>query len=165
MTAIWKHEIPFFLSYYSSPLKTKWNMLKIISVFCFFLAIPLDGEWSPWTPWTQCSKTCGISGGEILKRTRLCNQPPAMNGGKPCVGNDTETAKSCLTPCPGGYSKKNTLGCLSNDNSDCREIKLDSICFKLHCEHCYNKLQEGWDTPTKKRPFLLQIAPGYRSVR
>ena len=81
-------------------------MLKIISVFYFFLAIPLDGEWSPWTPWTQCSKTCGISGGEILKRTRLCNQPPAMNGGKPCVGNDTETAKSCLTPCPGGYSKK-----------------------------------------------------------
>ncbi|CAH3028156.1 unnamed protein product [Porites evermanni] len=67
---------------------------------------PLDGEWGPWTPWTQCSQTCGISGGSILSRTRLCNQPPPMNGGKPCVGNDTETAKSCLTPCPvdGGFS-------------------------------------------------------------
>ena len=29
----------------------------------------------------------------------------------------------------------------------------------------YNQLQKCWDTPTKKRPFLLQIAPGHRSVR
>ena len=28
-----------------------------------------------------------------------------------------------------------------------------------------NQLQKCWDTPTKKRPFLLQIAPGHRSVR
>ena len=24
-----------------------------------------------------------------------------MNGGKPCEGNDTETARSCFAPCPG----------------------------------------------------------------
>ena len=24
-----------------------------------------------------------------------------MNGGKPCEGNDTETASSCFAPCPG----------------------------------------------------------------
>ena len=29
----------------------------------------------------------------------------------------------------------------------------------------YKQLQKCWDTPTKKRPFLLQIAPGHRSVR
>ena len=29
----------------------------------------------------------------------------------------------------------------------------------------YNQFQKCWDTPTKKRPFLLQIAPGHRSVR
>ena len=28
-----------------------------------------------------------------------------------------------------------------------------------------NQLQKCWDTPTKKRPFLLQIAPGHRSLR
>ena len=27
----------------------------------------------------------------------------------------------------------------------------------LYCQ-CYNQLQKCWDTPTKKRPFLLQIA-------
>ena len=30
---------------------------------------------------------------------------------------------------------------------------------------CCNELQKCRDTPTKKRPFLLQIAPGHRSVR
>ena len=37
--------------------------------------------------------------------------------------------------------------------------------------HCYrnmkdsdNQLQKCWDTPKKKRPFLLQIAPGHRSL-
>ena len=30
---------------------------------------------------------------------------------------------------------------------------------------CYNQLQKYWDTPTKKRPSLLQIAPGQRSGR
>ena len=69
-----------------------------------FLASPVDGEWGVWSPWTVCSKTCGIPGGEILSRSRLCNRPPAMNGGKPCVGNDTETAKSCYSPCPGKRS-------------------------------------------------------------
>ncbi|XP_068704567.1 uncharacterized protein [Montipora foliosa] len=67
---------------------------------------PVDGEWGVWSPWTTCSQPCGISGGEILRRSRLCNKPPAMNGGNPCVGNGTETAKSCFTPCPvnGGFS-------------------------------------------------------------
>ena len=66
-----------------------------------YLAGPLDGEWGGWGQWTQCSKTCGISGGSILRRTRLCNRPPPMNGGKPCEGNNTETARSCFAPCPG----------------------------------------------------------------
>ena len=29
----------------------------------------------------------------------------------------------------------------------------------------YTQSQKCWDTPTKKRPFLLQITPGHRSVR
>ena len=29
----------------------------------------------------------------------------------------------------------------------------------------YNQLQKCWDTPPKKRPSLLQVAPGHRSVR
>ena len=29
----------------------------------------------------------------------------------------------------------------------------------------YNQLQKWWDTPTEKRPFFLQIAPGHKSVK
>ncbi|KAL9979352.1 hypothetical protein ACROYT_G017003 [Oculina patagonica] len=61
---------------------------------------PIDGEWSFWTPWTQCSQTCGLPGGTVLKRTRLCNQPPPMNGGKACVGNSSESVRACFAPCP-----------------------------------------------------------------
>ena len=53
------------------------------------------------------------------------------------------------------------------------------LCYKLMIRHhfprrgthwvlihgCYNQNQKCWDTPTKKRPFLPQIAPGHRSVR
>ena len=86
----------FFIPFVYLLIKKKNGWITVL-----ILASPLDGEWGPWTPWTQCSQTCGISGGSILSRTRLCNQPPPMNGGKPCAGNDTESAKSCLTPCPG----------------------------------------------------------------
>ena len=88
-------------------LRKKTKLYKIdhrqatrVTLLCVS-AGPLDGNWGSWTPWTRCSQTCGISGGTTLRRTRLCNQPPPMNGGKHCVGNDTETTRSCFTPCPG----------------------------------------------------------------
>jgi len=78
----------------------------IVSFVCLSLATPLDGDWSQWGPWTQCSQTCGITGGTILRRSRLCNQPPPMNGGQHCPGNDTETARACFTPCPGKFASR-----------------------------------------------------------
>nr|XP_058970077.1 uncharacterized protein LOC131796502 [Pocillopora verrucosa] len=66
---------------------------------------PLDGNWGFWSPWTRCPKTCGISAGSIISRTRVCNNPPPMNGGKQCVGDDRESVRSCFAPCPvdGGF--------------------------------------------------------------
>lgn len=88
----------------------------IVSSVCLSLATPLDGVWSQWGPWTQCSQTCGISGGTVLRRTRLCNQPPPMNGGQSCPGNDTETARACFTPCPGKFALRLILFAM-NQNS------------------------------------------------
>ena len=76
---------------------------------CVFLASPLDGGWSSWSPWETCSKTCGISGGSVLRRNRICNQPPPMNGGASCPGNDTEVTKACFTPCPGKWMLSSTM--------------------------------------------------------
>ena len=76
----------------------------ITAILRFLVAGPLDGNWGSWSPWTRCSKTCGITGGSILRRTRLCNQPPPLNGGKKCIGNNTEALRACFTACPGLFS-------------------------------------------------------------
>ncbi|XP_031563408.1 coadhesin-like [Actinia tenebrosa] len=67
---------------------------------------PVDGQWSEWSKWSSCPQSCGIPSGTFITRTRQCNRPPAMNGGKPCQGDATEAVKSCFTPCPvdGGFT-------------------------------------------------------------
>ncbi|KAK3707599.1 hypothetical protein QZH41_017860, partial [Actinostola sp. cb2023] len=67
---------------------------------------PVDGKWGDWSKWSSCPRTCGIPSGTVITRTRQCNRPPAMNGGKPCAGNATEVVKSCFSPCPvkGGFT-------------------------------------------------------------
>ena len=105
----WVRVQPHISQLFDSPRNSndpKANKPRYRLSVCLSLAVPLDGEWSAWSPWTQCSKTCGISGGTILRRTRLCNQPPPMNGGQSCPGNDTETARACFTPCPGKFASR-----------------------------------------------------------
>ena len=70
--------------------------------FYDIVAGPQDGGWGPWTHWSNCPKPCGLSPGVLIKRTRLCNNPPPQNGGKKCNGNATEEVLSCFEPCPGG---------------------------------------------------------------
>lgn len=59
--------------------------VKKITPFCY---LTVDGGWSPWKPFSACSATCGKA---FHTSTRLCNKPTPQNGGKPCVGNATDT--------------------------------------------------------------------------
>ena len=52
----------------------------------FFFSI-VDGSWTLWSEWGACSKTC--NGGDRI-RTRHCNNPVPLCGGKTCPGNNTE---------------------------------------------------------------------------
>ena len=66
------------------------------------------------------------------------------------------------------HPKKNVT--FSKTRPGCRHANLVSTLGLTQCEppppkKCYNHLQKCWDTSTKKRPFLLQIAPGHSSVR
>merc|ERR1711892_524808 len=55
-----------------------------------------DGSWSIWGNWATCDPSTGTK-----KRTRVCNNPPPLNGGSSCNGKAAESA-SC--PVNGGYS-------------------------------------------------------------
>ena len=76
----------------------------------------------------------------MLKRTRLCNQPPPMNGGKTCVGNNTETARSCFTPCPGLaiieskmiYIHARHLACLLKSSPVMMDADDNNLSYKRH---------------------------------
>uniref|UniRef100_A0A7M5WTV5 Hemicentin-1 n=1 Tax=Clytia hemisphaerica TaxID=252671 RepID=A0A7M5WTV5_9CNID len=57
-----------------------------------------NGNWGELTYWSDCSATCGNG---VHKRTRKCDNPPAVGGGKDCEGEAVET-KPCNTgrKCP-----------------------------------------------------------------
>ncbi len=56
-----------------------------------------DGGWSGWITLKSCSLTCG---GGLLSRTRYCESPAPMNGGKDCVGHFQESVECNPQPCP-----------------------------------------------------------------
>eukprot|EP00079_Xenopus_tropicalis_P024320 XP_012816895.1 PREDICTED: hemicentin-1 [Xenopus tropicalis] len=58
---------------------------------------PVDGNWSEWSTWEECSRSCGSG-----KRTRVrtCSDPPAQEGGKPCIGKAVDVAVCNVKPCP-----------------------------------------------------------------
>lgn len=52
--------------------------------FLFFLAVAVDGRWGCWSEWSSCDASFKT------RRTRECNNPAPMNGGKACEGEREE---------------------------------------------------------------------------
>ncbi|XP_061184990.1 SCO-spondin-like [Saccostrea echinata] len=57
----------------------------------------VNGNWGKWGAWTSCSNPCGTG---KQTRKRLCNNPAAKNGGKDCVGVDTDGRYCNTQACP-----------------------------------------------------------------
>ena len=77
---------------------------------CFLKICPVDGKFSEWTGFSACDKECG--GGKQF-RTRQCNNPPAVFGGKPCEGSTREEQECNKEPCPpvdGSYTAWSAYG-------------------------------------------------------
>ncbi|XP_039248576.2 thrombospondin-1-like [Styela clava] len=64
---------------------------------CFQPHCPIDGEWGPYSPYSLCSATCGEG---TKERTRTCDNPAPMYGGKYCSGKETDTVTCNDKPCP-----------------------------------------------------------------
>eukprot|EP00105_Crassostrea_gigas_P019200 XP_011437616.1 PREDICTED: coadhesin [Crassostrea gigas] len=65
---------------------------------------PLHGGWSMWGPWSECSVTCDTG---VVTRTRTCDSPRPLFGGRECEGSATDT-RDCTAnkQCPvhGGWT-------------------------------------------------------------
>ena len=63
----------------------------------------VNGNYTTWSAWTECDRTCGNG---TKTRSRSCNSPPALGGGKTCLqqsmGSAEETAACFKAPCPQG---------------------------------------------------------------
>ncbi|XP_041359749.1 SCO-spondin-like isoform X3 [Gigantopelta aegis] len=57
----------------------------------------VNGVWSLWGSWGSCSVTCADG---IEQRTRQCDHPPVLHGGKPCPGDALQTRPCTLPLCP-----------------------------------------------------------------
>ncbi|XP_076459267.1 netrin receptor UNC5C-like isoform X2 [Babylonia areolata] len=60
------------------------------------LLVYVDGGWSGWTEWSHCSVTCGEG---KKSRTRICDHPAPLNGGKACAG-PAQAFQDCTSLCP-----------------------------------------------------------------
>ncbi|XP_070599503.1 complement component C6-like [Erythrolamprus reginae] len=54
-----------------------------------YKSVAVDGYWSCWSAWSACDASFK------RQRSRLCNNPEPMNGGKPCEG-DAEDEEQCF---------------------------------------------------------------------
>lgn len=68
------------------------------SVFIVYLE---SGGWSLWSAWSYCSASCGRG---KMERTRQCDSPEPLGGGKPCVGLVSQQKDCSVRDCPGGVT-------------------------------------------------------------
>lgn len=119
--------------------KSKLNPFKISSC-------TVDGMWSEWSDWTVCKDG-------KKERTRQCNNPMPLNGGKNCVGKDKEIEEClfltettdwsyCSNKCGIGTQIKQKIYLFGNqiiNSTQLRSCK-GSDCKKQECKcvECYD---------------------------
>jgi len=92
---------------------------------------PVDGHWGRWSAWSSCSVTCDKG---IHSRTRHCNDPAPMHGGKDCVGENQQVGECKARSC--------VLG-----PHDC-EFEVDEMCIWTLCRASSNPRWLRYTGPT-----------------
>ena len=78
-------------------------MIKILLniKYDFLILVPVDGGWSDFGEWSKCSAECG---GGKQERKKTCTAPAPANGGKDCVGEDSEERDCNTQACVGTFT-------------------------------------------------------------
>ena len=64
----------------------------------FYLNISVHGKWGSWGKFGSCSKTCGSG---VQERSRKCDSPAPLHGGKKCEGRPRQVQACNTYKCPG----------------------------------------------------------------
>ena len=75
------------------------------------------GGWGEWSAWSYCSATCGRG---KMERSRQCDAPEPVGGGRPCVGLLTQQKDCSLRDCPGSWN--NSLIMIQAEKSQNMEL-------------------------------------------
>ena len=76
-------------------------LCNVLRVYVFIALCSVDsGGWGDWSAWSYCSATCGRG---KMERSRQCDSPEPVGGGKPCVGLLTQQKDCSIRECPGLY--------------------------------------------------------------
>ncbi|XP_069123085.1 A disintegrin and metalloproteinase with thrombospondin motifs 3-like [Argopecten irradians] len=68
---------------------------------------PVNGGWGEWAAWGACSNDCGVG---LKQRSRICNNPVPMYGGRLCTG-DEEKIETCASEVCTSYTDVRALQC------------------------------------------------------
>ncbi|KAK6182805.1 hypothetical protein SNE40_010402 [Patella caerulea] len=66
------------------------NWIQFISS-CPNIKYPVNGNWSSWSDWDKCQHVTS-DGEECMCRSRQCNNPSPLYGGRPCSGPSVEVS-------------------------------------------------------------------------
>uniref|UniRef100_A0A8D0HCS9 Complement component C6 n=1 Tax=Sphenodon punctatus TaxID=8508 RepID=A0A8D0HCS9_SPHPU len=71
-----------------------------------YKSVAVDGYWSCWSTWSSCDVSFK------RRRTRMCNNPSPLNGGKPCEGESQEEEECYIS-----LFADNGALCINDDES------------------------------------------------
>ncbi|XP_039610072.1 SCO-spondin [Polypterus senegalus] len=125
-------------------------------VSCDDSLCPVNCEWSSWSLWTSCDSQCGMG---IQERYRSPSNPPAQNGGSPCLGDSAE-AQRCHITCSDDVLAKEKQWTEWTSWSQCSKtcfVHVDSVGVRRRFRACNESLGNACSGPNEEQELCATV--------